>query len=36
VITAGYRYFVGWDSDGDFDQPLEEISSYVFEASWET
>jgi hypothetical protein len=36
VITATYRYFVGWDGDGDFDRPLEEISAFVFEASRET
>lgn len=35
MITATYRYYVDWDNDRSFVDPAENISAYVFEASWE-
>src|SRR4030042_1322678 len=35
MITANYRYYVDWNGDGDFSDSNENISAFVFEASWE-
>jgi hypothetical protein len=35
LITATYRYFVDWDGDNSFAIPGEDISAFVFEATWE-
>jgi len=35
LITATYRYYVDWDGDNSFTLPGEDISAFVFEATWE-
>ena len=35
MLTAIYHYYVDWNGDGDFSDPNENISAFVFEASWE-
>ncbi len=35
MITATYHYYVDWDGNNSFALPGEDISAFVFEASWE-
>jgi hypothetical protein len=35
LITATYRYHIDWDGDNSFVLPVEDISAFVFEATWE-
>ena len=35
MITATYRYCADWDGDNSFISPGEDISAFVFEATWE-
>lgn len=35
MIIATYRYYVDWDGNNSFALPGEDISAFVFEASWE-
>ena len=35
MIAVTYRYYIDWNGDGDFSDANENISAFVFEASWE-
>jgi hypothetical protein len=35
LIIATYRYYVDWDGNNSFALSGEDISAFVFEASWE-